>query len=98
MSSSRPPPKRRETNPTVPIPRWELPPPASVRDLMEAAYGPSDYETLMPCPACEHCPSCLGAHMVSPERSVEIRREMGAGAHVIALDLDEIDEPGDDVA
>jgi ferredoxin len=92
MSDDKPPPKRYESDLTIPLPRYELAPPASVKSLMEAAYGPSDYETLERCPACEHCPACLGQHMVLPVRAIEIRRDMDRAEHL----ADDVDDPTKD--
>jgi len=30
--------------------------------------------TTVPCPVCEHCAACDGAHMVTPARAVELRK------------------------
>jgi hypothetical protein len=50
------------------------------RDMAEAA------ETLVPCPACEHCDPCRGTHMVPIARAASMRETPG------------LDEPGDDHA
>lgn len=75
-------PKRSTTEPTLVIDRDALPPVSRAvgptieqladierarRDIAESA------ETLVPCPACEHCGPCRGTHMVPPARAAAMR-------------------------
>lgn len=59
-------PKRRETAPTIPIPREHLKP------VAVPAHDP-DADTLEACPACAHCPTCRGAHVLTPTQIAEYR-------------------------
>lgn len=77
-------PKRTSTEPTLAIPRDQLPP-ISMRDLaaleldpdheetkelLQRAYASGDRETLDACPVCTiACPCCGGVGMASPARA-----------------------------
>ena len=47
--------------------------PAVVRDIRGALRGP-DEDTMVPCPACEACVTCHGAHIVSVARRIAYRQ------------------------
>ena len=65
-------PKRTSTEPTLAIPRDQLPPPSlrdlaaldldpdhpETQELLQRAYGSGDRETMDPCPVCSDCRCC----------------------------------------
>lgn len=46
---------------------------------------PTDTETLVPCPTCEHCETCRGHHMVTAEHRQRVLSE-------IPIETDELDD------
>jgi hypothetical protein len=84
MSGTLPPKRTESQEITLVVPRSSLPPVSvvpgpTVEQIAEVERVRRETAqrriTLVPCPACECCPTCEGTRMVTPERSAAWRRE-----------------------